>query len=122
MKMDDRSMYPLAMKSLGYPADKDPSTLSACVSYDEFQRFLDRMTELKKTGKPGAWCNRVMCSRCRHENLDAPFESRFENSFKTVCRKCGIAGEFVDSIERWWSLSVWWRPSTWGVGYWESKN
>lgn len=122
MKMDDRSMYPLAMKSLGYPAKMDPATLPSNILNDEFQRFLDRMAELKKTATPGAWVNRVICARCRCENREAPFEARHENIFHTVCGKCGVTGEFVDSIERWWSLSVWWRPSTWGVGFWESKS
>lgn len=115
-------MYPLAMKSLGYPKKKDPATLPSSLLNDEFQRFLDRMTEMKKTGKPGDWVNRVICSICRHENRESPFDARHENAFRTVCGKCGSAGEFVDSIERWWSLSVWWRPSTWNVGYWEQKK
>lgn len=122
MKMDDRSMYPLAMKSLGYPEKKDPATLPSNILNDEFQRFLDRMNEMKKTGKPGAWCNRVMCSKCRHERFDVPFTARHENVFHAVCANCGAVSSFVDSIERWWSLSVWWRPSTWNVGYWEQKK
>jgi hypothetical protein len=114
MKMDDRSMYPLAMKSLGYPAHRDPATLPSNILNDEFQRFLDRMTELKKTGKPGPWIDRAVCKKCRTSL------SGYINSSSAGCAGGNCA--FVQSVERWWSLSVWWRPSTWGIGYWESKN
>lgn len=122
MKLDHKSLYPIAMKLIGYPSDTDPASLPSSPMSDQFQRFLDQMTALKKTGRPERWVNRVICRRCRHENHDAPFEARRENTFKVVCGECGAAGQFIDSVERWWSLSVWWRPSTWGVGYWESKD
>jgi hypothetical protein len=114
MKMDDRSMYPLAMKSLGYPAKMDPATLPSNILNDEFQSFLDRMAELKKIGKPGLWIDRARCQRCR---------TGLGEVIKTGKDGCIVGNcSFVQSIERWWSLSVWWRPSTWGVGFWESKS
>lgn len=121
MKIDNKSLYPLAMKAIGYPPKTDPSTLPSSYRNDQFQRFLDALNAIKKTGTPGAWCNRVLCECCRHESCSVPFEARFENSFNSVCWNCGEAGQFIDSVERWWSVSVWWRPSTWGVGYWEER-
>ena len=43
----------------------------------------------------------------------------------TTCPKCGyysLRNTAVMRVEKWVSTSVWYKPSTWGSGYWIDPN
>lgn len=81
--------------------------------------------------EPTKWHARAVCPCGRH--WEAPFSSLFHAS--AICEYCPRCGRrctddyryrgaeeenFRVETMRWKSASVWWKPSTWGTGRWET--
>ncbi|SDI55184.1 hypothetical protein SAMN05216272_111159 [Pseudomonas panipatensis] len=68
-----------------------------------------------------------LITRCRECDAHCDSESHnssFCNSWPelSTCHNCGSTQSYYDSIERWVSLSTWWKPWTWRDGHWEKKE
>jgi len=79
--------------------------------------------------KRGPWIQRAVCPCGWHEK--APYGNPLYIRLD-VCPECGTPKErwsygvsywnWKVKTMRWVSTSVWWRPSTWGTGYWEERG
>jgi predicted amidophosphoribosyltransferase len=83
------------------------------------------MEILDRFGKPVPvsvrdWHWHAVCPRCgRH----APaLDGTVETMIARACGECGLPASSAWSIvsKRWVSEAIWWRPWTWGNGWWES--
>ena len=88
--------------------------------------FSTARKEVIGVGRPGPWLKRAVCP-CGW-NTYAPFGDLFQVPYE-VCPECGTSKEHKGlwynwrvKTMRWVSTSVWWRPSTWGTGYWEERG
>ena len=75
-----------------------------------------------------SWKDYIICPKCERKEY-APFASVFHVHFK-CCPRCGTRkpepwglnrpeGEWPMVRMRWIDTVTWWKPSTWGSGYWE---
>jgi len=65
------------------------------------------------------WDKYAKCPKC-DKRYEMPFGSKFHIHLK-VCSKCGTPkNEWSVATERWSSDSIWYIPSTWGSGHWDT--
>lgn len=72
----------------------------------------------------GHWHQFGICPCGEHAILDGLKIDPLFHMAATVCPKCGL------NIEKNWRLvvmrrvsaAVWWKPWTWGNGYWEERK
>lgn len=69
----------------------------------------------------GDWKPYAICTGCGAQHY-APFASLF-HVMVAVCPKCGEPkiGWPIRTM-RWVGTAQFWRPSTWGSGYWETRG
>jgi len=60
---------------------------------------------------------RAFCEDC---NWSIRVDRReFASDFYDYCPKCGSEKpHFTDRVVRWWSHTVWYKPTTWFTGKW----
>jgi len=71
-------------------------------------------------GRPGPYQYYWVCTHCRR--LTPIANRHFVDRFfaPDPCPRCGASRhEHTARLQRWVSTEVWWRPRTWGTGYWE---
>ena len=61
----------------------------------------------------------ITCTKCSHSEEDA-YQAKIHNStnVNTLCTSCGSIGKWEDESKKWVSNSIWYKPKTWGTGYW----
>ena len=73
-----------------------------------------------------AWDHYIICPKCERKER-APFASAFHVHFN-CCPRCGehkpdgwARGSTTWTMVRmqWTDTGTWWKPRTWGNGYWE---
>lgn len=66
------------------------------------------------------WYIYAKCPTCSSRYI-APFGNKV-HIHREVCSECGTAkSEWDLATERWVSDVVWWNPTTWGTGHWETR-
>lgn len=69
------------------------------------------------------WMEIPYCPKCGDRHLgDRSVGSLNAFSEDRICPSCGEYIRWQAKVERWVSLTVWWKPWTWLLGYWEEKN
>jgi len=67
------------------------------------------------------WDIYAKCPECG-KRYKADFGSKFHIHLE-VCKRCGTPkSQWTLDTERWVSKSIWYKPSTWGTGHWETRG